>query len=665
MFFRSFLCLLLFAVTASSQIRWTRPPRTVEPPSVTIAVSPDGQMLALARSSGSSTKRFGRIELWDTKTGELQRTITGFDGPIWSMTFSRDGNTLITVSTEFRESKIQSSVKKRDEKVGAELKWWNTETGEFLKRLPLGEEGISSVEASWSPAGDVVALVERYSRRSVESPLDERGGLNPRMITGGWLFIEELNLRLLDANTGERKVKVEDGDQTYHAQVAFMARLEDPMFSPDGRLVAAISGEHVILWNVDTGRKFQTLKKLDGTPNTLAFSPDGRLLAVAATKGRMPEGGSELTVWEVSTGKSVNRLKGNNDFVSSLRFIAEGRALLIGSLQYQREGSMGTVKVWDLRENRLGRYDVHEGKAVSSLIHLRDRRAVILQSGSDVELRDVKSWQVIHTFDPPESDESESMRRSRFLMSANRALAVAFSSDGTTVSADLPGEGIRSWDSRTGGVKNRIPRQQSSDEVIATSSNGNFIVEATAKEVRLVDLVNGDKKVLPLKPPGPISAIALSRDGRSLVTADDTGEIEIWDVKTGQPRKTLQAGQDVTALAIDTSGQLLAAARADHSIGVWNITSGTLQFELKKHQDVVNAVAFSPDGNTLASGGDDRTAILWEIPSGKARRTLKGHDMTVTSLAFSPDGLILASGSGNAAVVLWNITTGKLDRILR
>jgi WD40 repeat protein len=86
---------------------------------------------------------------------------------------------------------------------------------------------------------------------------------------------------------------------------------------------------------------------------------------------------------------------------------------------------------------------------------------------------------------------------------------------------------------------------------------------------------------------------------------------------------------------------------------------------LKKHQDVINALAFSPDGNTLASGGDDRTAILWEIPSGKVKRTLKGHDVTVTSLAFSPDGLLLASGSGNAAVVLWNVTTGKLDRILR
>jgi WD40 repeat protein len=90
-----------------------------------------------------------------------------------------------------------------------------------------------------------------------------------------------------------------------------------------------------------------------------------------------------------------------------------------------------------------------------------------------------------------------------------------------------------------------------------------------------------------------------------------------------------------------------------------------MRSEFRKHENVVNALAFSPDGTTLASGGDDRTAILWDIASGRAKRTLKGHDLTVTSLAFSPDGLTLASGSGNAAVVLWNVTNGKLDRILR
>jgi WD40 repeat protein len=258
------------------------------------------------------------------------------------------------------------------------------------------------------------------------------------------------------------------------------------------------------------------------------------------------------------------------------------------------------------------------------------------------------------------------MRRSRYILTANRAVAVAFSRDGMTVSAEIPGEGIRRWDARTGGLRAQIPRAKSSeDAVLAFSSDGDFVVETTAEGVRLRDLLNGSTKHVSLDTDDPISALALAPDNRTLITADESGLVHIWDIETGRSRNTIPIGQQVTAVAIDTSGQLLAAARADRSIVLWDLKTGAIRSEFKKHEDVINALAFSPDGNTLASGGDDRTAILWDLASGKAKRTLKGHDLTVTSLAFSPDSLTLASGSGNAAVVLWNVTTGKLDRILR
>ena len=144
MFFRLFLGVLLLATTASAQLRGSRFDRH-ESRAVTVAVSPDGLLVAVARSSGGAAKRYGRVDLWDSKTGELQRTITGFDGPIWSMTFSKDGRSLLTVSTEYREAKIQASIKDRNEKVYAELKWWDVESGEFINKLSLGEEGVTSL----------------------------------------------------------------------------------------------------------------------------------------------------------------------------------------------------------------------------------------------------------------------------------------------------------------------------------------------------------------------------------------------------------------------------------------------------------------------------------------------------------------------------------------
>ena len=660
MCFRITLCLLLFVVIAYS--RPVYPPARSGAPNVTFAVSPDGQTIAIARSSGGAAKRYGRVELWKTKNGDLLRTITGFNGPIWSMTFSRDGKSVITVSTEYRDLKIQSSVKNSSETAGAELTWWDAQSGEFVKRLPLGEEGIATAEASWSPSGDLMAFVDRYGRGhyvTVEDP----GAFNQRRSYQRWVSVEEVNLRLLDMHSGERRVKVESGQQSYSDQVTYLGFMAHPVFSADGKLLAAVSGRDVHVWNVATGKKFRTFAKFNGLPKAIAFSPDGQLIAVAAIRSGMTRN-SDIILWETATGKEVKRVTGKNDDVSCLQFSSEGRALLIGSLQYDGKVLMGTVKVWALRENRLGKYDVQEGKAVTSLVHLPEQNAVVLQAGADVEIRDVKTWRVLRTFEPAADDDREKTRQSRFVLSSNHAEAVGFSKDGRTVSAVLPGEGIRSWDRRTGGVRNQIPRE-AFEEVTATASSGDFIAEATVKEVRLVNVVSGVQTVVPLRMPNRVSAIGLARDGRSLVTADDEGVVQIWDVSSGELKKTFETGQEITALAVDPTGQLLAVARADHSIGLWNVATGPLKVELKKHNDVVNALAFSPDGKTIASGGDDRTAILWDVATAKATRTLRGHDLTVTSLAFSPDGRLLASASGNASVVLWNVSTGKLDRVLR
>jgi WD40 repeat protein len=625
MFFRVFLCVVVLAVTVAAQ----SPSFTTGPAKelVAVAVSPDGNVLAVARGNAGASKRYGRVELWSTKTGELQRTISGFDGPVWSLTFSPDGKSLVTASTEYRESKIQSSVRNRDEKVVGELKWWNAQTGEFVRKVSVAGEGVTSLEATWSPAGDVVALVERRSELQL-TQLSEPGAFGQRLMITSHVNFDETELKLLDAQTGQRRIKLDDASRTYRGFLGrLFIRLERPVFSPDGTKVAALSGEDVRIWDVRTGEKIRTIKNLKGWPTALAFSEDGQALAVATAKGKMPGGESEISIWEVATGKSINKLKGKNDLIASLQFAGQGRALLIGSLQYEPEGATGTVKMWDLRANRLGRFNVHADEAVSSLKLIPNQRAVVLQSGSDVEIRDAKTWDVVYAFEPTEVDEKESMRRSRFLLTANQALAVSFSADGLTVSAEIPGEGIRVWDVRTGELKNRIPHTEAADDRLIVSPNGRFIAEANVQ--------------------------------------DETGQIQVRDANSQALIRTIQVSQKVTAVAIDSSGQLLAVARADYSIGLWDLKTGALQGELKKHQDVVNALAFSPDGHTLASGGDDRTAILWDIPSGKSKRTLKGHDVTVTSLAFSPDGSTLASGSGNAAVVLWNVATGKLDRILR
>lgn len=646
---------LFFSVTApvvAQRKQWVAP-------EVTTAVSPNGQTIAIARSGGGSEKRNGRVELWDATSGALQRTITGFDGPVWSMSFSKDSRSLITVSTEFSKPTTKPKYKEDPDPQTAEIKWWDVTTGEFLRRELLGSEGIESIEASWSPAGDVIALIERYA------PGQWIPTTRPQAPIGSdWISNVRFKLGLFDVHSLKPRSKIDGGQQNAVGDAASWARMAHPIFSANGEMLAAVSDTEVKLWKVDTGKKFRTIKEFNGDPTAIAFSPDGQLVAVAAVKGRMPGGQSEIIVVEVATGKILNSLKGLNDSVASLQFATQSRTLLLGTLQYETDRAIGTVKIWNTVNNRLFRFDTYEGKTVSSMTVIPNNRSIVLQSGPDVEVRDLQTWKVIHSFASPADEESESLRRNPFLLSVKSVLAVAFGSDGITVSSILPRE-TRVWDSRTGGLKNRQSREPASVEVVATSSNGELIAEATPKQVQLLEVRTGAKKMLASQTDHRISAIALAADGRCLVTADEVGSIQIWEVSTGQLTRSFETGKELTALAVDPSCQMLAAATADRSIGLWSVPAGTLKLELKKHRDLVRALAFSLDGRRLASGGDDRNLILWELGSGKATLPFEKSETTITSIAFSPNGELLASGAGNESVFLWNVKTGKLGRILR
>jgi hypothetical protein len=125
-----------------------------------VSLSPDGKTLAIARGTNSSSTQFSRVELWNVADGSLRHTIRGFDGQVWSVSFSPDGNTLVTGSSEFRNERIQERNRRRESLV--ELKWWDAKSGDLKKKLTLPEKDRLSLIATYSPDGRLVATVESY-----------------------------------------------------------------------------------------------------------------------------------------------------------------------------------------------------------------------------------------------------------------------------------------------------------------------------------------------------------------------------------------------------------------------------------------------------------------------------------------------------------------------
>ena len=205
------------------------------------------------------------------------------------------------------------------------------------------------------------------------------------------------------------------------------------------------------------------------------------------------------------------------------------------------------------------------------------------------------------------------------------------------------------------------------DDPVAISLNKNLFACSSGKEIHfslvfISDFLKRDSSELEIQ--DRLFSLAFSPDEQLLAA----GGYKVYLVNTRDRRivRTLEhAWNSVTGLAFSNDGRLLAAASLDGVIRLWQVVNGRLVRELPEQEKAILAIAFSPDNALLATAGADQTVRLWRVADGKLMQTLKGHESIVGALTFSADGALLASGALDGAINLWQVSDGKLLKTLK
>jgi WD40 repeat protein len=304
-----------------------------------IAVSPDGKTVVSGYYDGT-------IRLWDISSGKELRTITGHKGWIIKVAFTPDGKIIVSGSGD-------ATVGSGD----ATVKLWDTSTGKEIRTISYPD---MTGQMALSPDGRSLAVIvdKGYSVKL----LDLSAGTELPTLTG-WTSSAVNNLtfspngKTLATCRLQNKYLVQPGElqgtnlldiwNVSTGKELGRANIMQPhsiAFSPDGKMLAAASGDSsVYVWDLSLDIVRRPLKGHESIVWAVAFSPDGNMLA---SGGGVDDIGTYTILWDANSRSEIRRLKGHTLPVIRLAFTPDGKMLLSGSAD-------GTIKVWAMPDGTL------------------------------------------------------------------------------------------------------------------------------------------------------------------------------------------------------------------------------------------------------------------------------------------------------------------------
>jgi WD40 repeat protein len=451
--------------------------------------------------------------------------------------------------------------------------------------------------------------------------------------------------RLWDVATGKEVRRFMHGQKGYG--VACLA------FSPDGKTLATLgtqSGVFLRLFDVETGKLRRAFPK-DGEqrtrPGSVAFTPDGKMVAVAC---------GSIHLYDVASGEERLRISRQ---ASGLHFTDEGKTLVAAV--------DGAIYRWDTASGKPLTPDAGDSGVEHIFVTPDGSRVITRDQEGHGHLWDGKSGKHLRRF-------SLAWQRGVALSPDGRFLAVpvtdrsAMFTDPRHTDVRYDGSRVRLYDIASGNYVDRFAAFKGAVQDVAFTADGKQLVttEVAGGKVRIWNVETGKEErsfTLQLDALKQRSYFLgqsrLSPDGKTVVATyqEDTGNrlgrreprhlVRLWDVATGKDLPELEGGQPV---AFSPDGRFVVTTGDNH---VCHVATGkritTLPFG-----GHIRTATFSRDGRFLATTVAGDIVQIWEVASWTKRSELQGHRDQVTALAFAPGGQLL-TGSLDTTVLAWDL----------
>jgi len=599
-------------------------------------------------------------------------------------------------------------------------------------------------------------LAEEKRRQEREDALERRSRNRLRMLVGVFAGATVIAALLTvfafsQSEEAQRAQRIAERNASEARALALAANARSAINEDNPQLALSLAEQAVnefepapvevlrVLSNAAYGPNFtHQLTGNDGSVTGTAFDPTSNRAVTVSARG-------ELTLWDTETGEELQRYSGTAEYYTSVAFSPDGTLIAVGEAQALEEGAnAGAVSLIDANSGEIvQRFISEEGghTDIVTSVSFSGDGSKLLSSALDrtMILWDVTSGEMLQRFEPGDDDTNFTGAIAASDISPDGAYAVSGHVDETigSTNADRTDRTVRIWDTASGHQLFRLDPKLGFVRTVDFSPDGTMVLAgswsgAAGGVVVVWDVRTGTEIQRIFADVSVITSARFSPDGKSVLVGSWGRTVSLWSISTGANIERFEGlndrvlavdfspdgqyaivgtgnvGNNDIGVAFDTPADTSAwlidlrdrseirtlrghndwvwemdlnadGTRAvsgggsftqpvkDTRVLVWDVESGEVLHALGKtegdttigHTNTVDGVAFTPDGQQVLSGGWDSQVLLWDIASESIVRAFEGHEGQVHAVDVSPDGQYGASVDKLGAIILWDLATGE------